>query len=280
MAIRSLFVLMCLAVCMRGTAASKCFLNGEWRIENGESVIQNITNDSHSYHQGVYDSTLVNKLRFRNLLTQQLRFSTNATTVRTLDAFPTQFSIVHSSPDSPVVELDTAKKHSPQRAALFSAVVPGLGQVYNKQYWKVPVIYAGGAVAGYLIYYNYSVYKNLRKSFRLRKFDEPEKRYERFTVKTIGEDLDVNLENFTDGEILGLQQSYRRDLDLAVLLGFGVYALNVVDAVVFAHLYDFDVSDDLTLRLKPEFHHVHNGLVQNNGGGVTPTMQLGLTYRF
>ena len=184
------------------------------------------------------------------------------------------------SVDSPVVEVDTAKKHSPQRAALFSAVVPGLGQVYNKQYWKVPVIYAGGTVAGYLIYYNYSVYKNLRKSFRLRKFDEPEKQHEQFTVKTITGDLNVNLENFTDGEILGLQQSYRRDLDLAVLLAFGVYALNIVDAVVFAHLYDFDVSDDLTLRLKPDFNYAHNGLVQNASGGVQPTMQLGLTYRF
>ena len=182
--------------------------------------------------------------------------------------------------DSPVVEVDTSKKHSPQRAALFSAVVPGLGQVYNKQYWKTPVIYAGGAVAGYLIYYNYSVYKNLRKSFRRRKFDEPEKRYEQFTVKTITGDLNVNLEDFTDGEILGLQQSYRRDLDLSVLLAFGIYALNIVDAVVFAHLYDFDVSEDLTLRLKPGFNYAHNGLVQNNGAGVKPAMQLGLTYRF
>jgi hypothetical protein len=188
--------------------------------------------------------------------------------------------LVVLSVDSPEAGIDTTKKHSPQRAALFSAVVPGLGQVYNKQYWKVPVIYAGGAVAGYLIYYNYGLYNNLRKSFRYRRDGDSTTSLERFSVWAVTGDLDVNLENFGDSELLGLQQSYRRDLDLSVLLAFGIYALNVVDAVVFAHLYDFDVSEDLTLRLKPDLQHVNNGPVQNGAGGVKPAVQLGLTYRF
>lgn len=182
---------------------------------------------------------------------------------------------VYQHPVDTVAEkIDSVKKHSPRRAALYSAVVPGLGQIYNKQYWKTPIVYAGGAVAGYLIYYNYNVYANLRKAFRYRRDDDSTTSNESFRVKTIGSPLDVNLENFTDGEILELQDSYRRDLDLSVLLAFGIYAINIVDAVVYAHLYDFDVSDDLTLRVQPDFRYAH----QTNS--VTPVMQFGLTYRF
>jgi hypothetical protein len=175
---------------------------------------------------------------------------------------------------------DTTKKHSPRRAAIYSAVLPGLGQVYNKQYWKVPVIYAGGAVAGYLIYYNYSVYNNLHKAFRYRKDSLPDTNREKFTVKTISGNLNVDLENFSDGEVLDLQNTYRRDLDLSVLLAFGIYALNIVDAVVYGHLYDFDVSDDLSLRLQPDFNYVRNTSTGSVQAQAKPNMQLSLTYRF
>lgn len=171
-------------------------------------------------------------------------------------------------------KIDSIKKHSPRRAALYSAVVPGLGQIYNKQYWKTPIVYAGGAVAGYLIYYNYNVYANLRKAFRYRRDNDSTTSNETFTVKTIGSPLEVNLENFTDGEVLELQSTYRRDLDLSVLLAFGIYAINIVDAVVYAHLYDFDVSDDLTLRVQPDFRYAKHNRT------VTPAVQFGLTYRF
>ena len=98
-------------------------------------------------------------------------------------------------------------------------------------------------------------------------------------------DLNVTLEGFDNAEVLQLQQTYRRDLDLSVLLAFGIYALNIVDAVVFAHLYDFDVSDDLTLRVKPALQHAHFGKSQNINStnpfsNATPSLQLGLTYRF
>jgi hypothetical protein len=180
----------------------------------------------------------------------------------------------YSLPIDTLETSDTVKPHSPRRAAFYSAVLPGLGQVYNKQYWKVPLMYAGGAVAGYLIYYNYGVYNNLRKSFRYRLDGDSTTSLEQFSIWTISGGLDVNLENFSNGELLTLQQTYRRDLDLSVLLAVGVYALNVVDAVVFAHLYDFDVSDDLTLRMKPGFETI------GATGFAKPSLQVGLTYRF
>jgi len=174
--------------------------------------------------------------------------------------------------DTIIAKNDTVKKHSPTRAAIYSAVVPSLGQIYNKQYWKAPIIYAGGAVAGYLIYYNYTVYNNIHQAFKHRKKGDVGS-YEHFSVKTIGKPLNVDLTQFTDADVLQLQTTYRRDLDLSVLLATGIYAINIIDALVFAHLYDFDVSDDLALRVQPDFRYAQNGLVK-------PSMQVGLTYRF
>lgn len=175
--------------------------------------------------------------------------------------------------DTIIAKNDTVKKHSPTRAAIYSAVLPGLGQVYNKQYWKVPIVYAGAAVSGYLIYYNYSVYSNIHQAFKDRKDGDTTLEHEHFTVKTLGKPLEVDLTQFNDGELLQLRTTYRRDLDLSVLLAVGVYAINIIDAIVFAHLYDFDVSEDLSLRVQPDFNYTSQGLAK-------PAMQVGLTYRF
>lgn len=146
--------------------------------------------------------------------------------------------------------------HSPKKAAMLSAVLPGLGQVYNKKYWKVPVIYAG---LGTLAYFAVNKQKNhiyYRDQLRAKLDDDP---------ATIDEYPDA-----TADQVLQVSESYRRNRDLLIIISAGVYVLNILDASVDAHLYTFDVSDDLSFRAAPSIITL-NGI---NAPG------LGLTLKF
>jgi Family of unknown function (DUF5683) len=134
---------------------------------------------------------------------------------------------------------------NPKKAGLYSAIIPGMGQIYNRQYWKVPVIYAGITIAGYFIVNNLDKYQSYRKAYINR----------------------INNPNYKDQytgiyddptQLQQLQNEYNKYLDLAVLFtGIG-YALQVVDAVTSAHLKNFDISRDISLHMKPVA--VPNGL--------------------
>ena len=143
-----------------------------------------------------------------------------------------------TSPDNDLkAPLILNKKHSPHKAAMYSALVPGLGQIYNERYWKLPIIYGA---AGVLIY----------------AFDFNNDRYNRY--KNAYADMDAgkitSFEGFTDKDVLlRLKDNYRRNCDLNVIIMAGVYLLNVVDATVDAHLFDYDISDDLSLNIQPDF---------------------------
>lgn len=129
------------------------------------------------------------------------------------------------------------KPHSPKKAALFSAVLPGLGQAYNKKYWKIPII-AGGAGA---LVYGYNFNQNRYSLFK----EELIKRQQ-----NLG-NLDPDLDRYSDANLNELQDFYRRNRDLTVV-GFALlYALNIIDATVDAHLFDFNVDDDISLRVRP-----------------------------
>jgi len=124
------------------------------------------------------------------------------------------------------------RAHSPTKAALFSAVLPGMGQVYNKKYWKVPIIYAGGGFVYYLYDYynrNYNNFSNAYSAFLNEKIDE----YRNLT---------------TEESLKAAKDFYRRYRDLNVIIMVGVYLANIIDATVDAYLFNFDVSRDLSLR--------------------------------
>lgn len=137
-------------------------------------------------------------------------------------------------------------------ASLMSAILPGAGQVYNKKYWKVPIIYAGLGGFGYLFYVNqerFSYYsKNLKAEY----------------------DNDANTINesgYSGTQLQTLKADYRKSRDLG-LIGCAVfYALNILDANVDAHLTTFDVSDDLSLELKPynNVYCFHNSIGMQSG---------------
>jgi len=130
---------------------------------------------------------------------------------------------------------------APARAAFYSAVLPGLGQAYNGKYWKIPIAYAGLGVGIYFYlnndeqYNRYrSVYKRRLAGFRDDEFIGPGGQ-ERVT---------------TDG-LIRAQRFYQQNKEISLLVIVGIYALNIIDANVDAHLQQFNVSEDLSL--KPAF---------------------------
>lgn len=139
----------------------------------------------------------------------------------------------------------------PGRAALYSAILPGAGQFYNKAYWKVPIVYATGAVLGYFLIDNNNRYQSYRIALIQRLDGDP---------TTIDEYADHAFLGVNNGETLGStavnnlkfrRDFYRRNRDLTILLSIGAHALQIAEAYVHAHLKEFDVSDDLALRIQP-----------------------------
>ena len=145
------------------------------------------------------------------------------------------------------------KKHSPKKASLFSAIVPGAGQIYNKKYWKPPVIYAAFGGLTYLAVENWKTYQEFKEAFRIRNDNDPNS-FDKY---------DIDNPDFSGKDAFsydGLNQAkndYRRYFELTVIGITLVYILNVVDAAVDAHLFYFDVNDDLSLQFTPNIS-VHN----------------------
>lgn len=117
-----------------------------------------------------------------------------------------------------------------------SAIVPGLGQVYNKKYWKTPVIYAALGGLGYWGISNHVKYKYYSDNLRAI-YDDDEST--------------VNTTFYSDAQLIALKRDFKKYRDIAIMAGALVYVLNIIDANVDAHLKTFDVSDDLSLKLKP-----------------------------
>ncbi len=153
--------------------------------------------------------------------------------------------------------------HSVGRAALYSAIIPGLGQAYNGKYWKIPIVYGALGTAGYFVWYWYDFYDELRTAYIARTDEDP------FTI-----DLDYAYIPSDDILLQYVEQS-RRYLDVMVIVSFGVYALNIIDAIVDAHLYAFDVSDDLTMHWQPAYFPNRFGAQSTYGAfGVHLNLQL------
>lgn len=135
--------------------------------------------------------------------------------------------------------LDSLRRlHSPRRAGLYSAVLPGLGQVYNHQYVKVPLMLGGLGVATGIFLWNFDKYVTYRDAYRLR-----------LNGHLTG---DPKVDIYSPDDLRYLRDGYRQYVDYSVLGFAAVYLYNILDAVVFAHLYHFDVSNDLSrLRFGP-----------------------------
>ncbi|MEA3478109.1 MAG: DUF5683 domain-containing protein [Bacteroidota bacterium] len=146
------------------------------------------------------------------------------------------------------------KKHSPRKASIMSAVLPGLGQAYNKKYWKIPIIYAGLGAFAYFIASNNSEYQKYKDAYNYV-----------ISGDTTWTDNDY-AKKYTADQLQQSKDYYKRNKELSMILGCLWYILQIVDASVDAHFFEYDVTDDLSIRidpmLEPQKQFNFNGTVQ------------------
>jgi hypothetical protein len=126
--------------------------------------------------------------------------------------------------------------HSVRRAVRYSAMLPGLGQAYNRKYWKIPIIYGLGGFTTYSAIQSSRLYIRHRNAYRLRVDNDPST-------------IDEFAGQMNNAVLRQNRDFYRQQRDLFWILTAGVYALNLIDASVDAHLFDFNVSDNLSMHL-------------------------------
>jgi Family of unknown function (DUF5683) len=164
-----------------------------------------------------------------------------------------------------VNKYDSAMKaHSPKVAAIRSAILPGLGQIYNKKYWKLPIIYGALGTCTGIFIYNLGNYKNTKFAYRVK-----------YNMRVNGTDsalfsqIKSNLKGLSEESLRSYRNQFRRDIDYSGLFFLLLWGLNVVDATVDAHLKSFDVSPDLSFRIKPGYSE----LARTNG--ISLVMKIG-----
>lgn len=142
---------------------------------------------------------------------------------------------------------------APARAAFYSAVLPGLGQAYNKKYWKIPIVYAGLGIGMYFYLDNDKEYQRYRDAYKRR---------------LAGFEDDEFFGTVTDDGLREAQKTLRRNKEISLLVTIGIYALNIIDANVDAHLMQYNVDENLSLRPHYKINEFDN------------TGDLGLTVNF
>ena len=157
----------------------------------------------------------------------------------------------------------TKKEHSISKATIYSAVLPGLGQAYNKKYWKIPIIYVGFGVMTYFIVTNIKEFKKYKEAYV-------------YTVN--GETYPIDNDyvgTYTATQLKEGMESHRRYRDLSYIITGLWYILNILDANVDAHFFDYDISDDISLHWEPRIqqqnYHSYSG---NYTTGIKLTLKF------
>jgi hypothetical protein len=132
-----------------------------------------------------------------------------------------------------------AARYSPRKALLFSALVPGLGQIYNKKYWKLPLVYGAFGYMGYWA----GRYQKGYKTYKIQLFYNIENK--------LGENGKNPESELTTGYLRTVVDRFRRERDFMIIVMGGMYLLQMVDAHVDAHLKEFDLNPNLQVSLEP-----------------------------
>ncbi|MCQ2606398.1 MAG: DUF5683 domain-containing protein [Bacteroidales bacterium] len=182
--------------------------------------------------------------------TEETQPSNSNASIVTIEALPVEDSVAE-------------KKHSPKTAAILSTVLPGAGQVYNGSWWKAPIIYAGFAGIGYGLYFYQDYYKsfktaynNYRNPYLAQGLTPPTD-----TVLTVRGEEGYSPINVQQG-----RDFYRKYRDLCIFGIGALYILNILDAYVEAHLFEFDVSDDLTIQWQPTLYPMYSANTKFSSG--------------
>ena len=144
--------------------------------------------------------------------------------------------------------------HSPHTATMYAAILPGLGQIYNRKYWKLPLLYGGAAALVYAIHFHNKYYKKYSSAYQDFLLGDPNnKSYMYFVERAhLTEELvQGTYKQWFQTSLKNKKDYYRRYRDLSIFGMVGLYALQIVDACVDAHFFNFDVSDDLSLNWSP-----------------------------
>jgi hypothetical protein len=165
-------------------------------------------------------------------------------------------SVVVSSPKK-----DSIPYHDPKIATRRSALIPGWGQAYNRQYWKIPIAYGIISIPVVMFVYNNNYYKKMKFAYEAR-YKEAE-----------GDNSDVpkidpELVDLSINSLLNYRNVYRRDRDYSVLFFLIAWGFQVADATVFAHLKQFDVSNNLSMQVRPQLDPI------SRNAGLSLTFQL------
>ncbi|HWY13247.1 MAG TPA: DUF5683 domain-containing protein [Bacteroidia bacterium] len=171
--------------------------------------------------------------------------------------------VISQKADTVKVDKKLSKKaiyREARKATIMSAIIPGLGQAYNRRWWKVPIVYAGLGGFGYLFYINQRQYAFYAKNLKAENDGDPNT---------------INETKYSSDQLLVLKNNYRKNRDLGFIGMSIIYIFNMVDANVDAHLRTFDVSDDLTLQIKP----YSNVYCLNNSVGLQTGLSLNLKFR-
>lgn len=148
--------------------------------------------------------------------------------------------------------------HSPRKALLLSIVVPGAGQIYNGQAWKIPIIYAALGAGGYMIHSFYGKMHDSKTEYLYR----------------INHGDAVQNPNFAEdptANVYNLYETYNQRLQLSVIVTVALYGLNLLDAFVFGHLYEFEIDDNLSLSCQPFIDYMPSA-------GLVPSASLTLRF--
>lgn len=145
----------------------------------------------------------------------------------------------------------------PKKAAIYSAILPGLGQIYNQKYWKLPIVYAGFGTFIYFIDRNSRYYNDLRQ-----KLIDPD-----YELKYFEGD-------FTDDQLTRGKDLYKRWRDLSIIGTGAFYILQIIDATVDAYLFDWDVGEDISLRIEPAATPSINPVIPANSFGISACLSF------
>ena len=149
---------------------------------------------------------------------------------------------------SPINESVTAKTkiHDPKKAT-YLALIPGAGQAYNHKYWKMPIVYAGFGTTIYFAITNGSDYRLYRDAYD----------YKTGINTHVSQEAINESVKYTEDNLITLRDYYRGNMELSWILTAAWYIIQIIDANVDAHFFYYDVGDDLTLQIEPQFNTIN-----------------------
>ena len=216
-----------------------------------------------------YDQMLLNGMSRTPELNDLQRRMVRANTTKQVFMFTAAASSIYFLGDA-ALSYATNDVSDVKKATTLSMICPGAGQIYNKSYWKAPIVVGGIASMIYVIDWNNRGFQRFKNAYTLlNDFQQNPGKY------PDGQSKDEFGGRYSASFLKNLRDSYRRNRDLSILLTVAVYAFQAIDAHVDAHLKDFDVSDNLTVDVQPMFDYQHT-LV--NGNSAVFGFNLNMTF--